>query len=134
MSDSAIKVWCDTCNGRGWDGEEACRTCGGNGFTSAGGGKARPRIVSENIYTRELLLRSFHAAAHAGVGGAMVLNGASAAGLLLALHGEPRAAFNAIVNAMPISGPFMQAMRILDRLVEIERADTEHPRAVGVGR
>ncbi len=59
--------------------------------------------MSENIYTRELLLKSF--------------------------HGEPRAAFNAIVNAMPIAGPFMQAMRILDCLVEIERADTEHPRA-----
>lgn len=90
--------------------------------------------MSENVYTRELLLKSFRAAANAGVGGAMVLNGASAAGLLLALHGEPRAAFNAIVNAMPIAGPFMQAMRILDCLADVERADTEHPQAVGVGR
>jgi len=84
-------------------------------------------MSNDNVYSREQLLRSFRAAAASGVGGAMILNGASTAGMLLSIYGSARAAFNAVVNSMPMAGAFPQAMRILDKLAEIERSDTLPP-------
>lgn len=93
--------------------------------------------MNENIRSRAALLASFYAATRTAdnaqvLGQALVLNAASAAGLLLHTHQTVRAALEACAR-MPAEGPWPLAGRYLAGLAEDETADTERPRAAAGG-